>query len=159
MRVDELIDGHLYADTNLFYMFLRREEKHRMIIRPFLKRVIQGQIELCVSPLMADELFYRLLLTRIKEVYGKTPQDVLRADSVIPIRRLSTELSVVLQRTFRLPHLHLISIEVDDIFRMLKNAQQYALMPRDALHLAIMQRLSLQDIVTDDTDFDRVSNL
>jgi len=42
---------------------------------------------------------------------------------------------------------------------MLANSQQYALMPRDALHLAIMQRLKIQDIVSDDADFDRVAQL
>ncbi len=159
MRADEVIDGRMYADANMLYMFLRRQKQHQAIIRPFMKRVVQGHIKLYVSPLTTDELLYRLLLTRIKEIYGKTPQDVLRTDPVGPIRRLSNELNAALRQMLRLPHVHLVSIEADDIFQMLENAQQHALMPRDALHLTVMQRLALQDIVTDDADFDRVPKL
>jgi predicted nucleic acid-binding protein len=31
------------------------------------------------------------------------------------------------------------------------------LLPRDALHVAVMQRLGLSEIATDDADFDRVT--
>ena len=159
MRADEITSGRAYADANVLYMFMRRQEQHRAIIRPFMKRVVQGRVELYVSPLTTDELLYRLLLTRIKEVYSKTPQDVVRTNPVEPIRRLSDELVTAVRQMLRLPHIYLVSVEADDIFQMLKNTQQYALMPRDALHLAIMQRLDLQDIVSDDADFDRVPEL
>jgi hypothetical protein len=33
---------------------------------------------------------------------------------------------------------------------------RFGLLPRDALHMAIMQRLGLSEIATDDADFDRV---
>jgi predicted nucleic acid-binding protein len=33
----------------------------------------------------------------------------------------------------------------------------YRLLPRDALHLAVMQRLGLNIIASDDADFDRVN--
>lgn len=159
MRADEITGGDIYADVNALYMFLRRNERHRVIIRPFMKHVVQGKIELYVSPLTTDELLYRLLLTRIKEVYGRNPHDVLRSDPIEPIRRLSDEISHALQRTLRLPHIRLVSIATEDIFQMLENTQQYALMPRDALHLAVMQRLGLRDIVSDDADFDRIPEL
>lgn len=42
---------------------------------------------------------------------------------------------------------------------MLENINAFALLPRDALHVAVMQRLGLNQIATDDVDFDRVPGL
>jgi predicted nucleic acid-binding protein len=33
---------------------------------------------------------------------------------------------------------------------------RFALLPRDALHIAVLQRLGIATIASDDTDFDRV---
>jgi len=40
---------------------------------------------------------------------------------------------------------------------MLGNITAFGLLPRDALHIAVMQRLGLSEIATDDADFDRMS--
>jgi hypothetical protein len=42
---------------------------------------------------------------------------------------------------------------------MLENINAFALLPRDALHVAVMQRLGVDEIATDDADFDRVTGL
>jgi len=39
---------------------------------------------------------------------------------------------------------------------MLGNITAFGLLPRDALHIAVIQRLGLSEIATDDADFDRV---
>ncbi|HFD40571.1 MAG TPA: PIN domain-containing protein [Anaerolineae bacterium] len=64
-----------------------------------------------------------------------------------------------LRRILYLRHLHLVDIQSGDFYGMIENAMQYSLLPRDALHLAIMQRLDLTRIATDDADFDRVPGL
>jgi len=87
MRADKVSEGSLYADANLLYMFLRPNEQHRLIIRNLMMRVVQGKINLYVSPLTTDELFYRLLLAKIKEAYAKNPLNVLRADAVSPVQQ------------------------------------------------------------------------
>jgi predicted nucleic acid-binding protein len=42
---------------------------------------------------------------------------------------------------------------------MLENIQTFSLLPRDALHVAIVQRLGLNGIASDDIDFDRVKGV
>ena len=42
---------------------------------------------------------------------------------------------------------------------MLENINRFSLLPRDALHLAIIQRLEIPGIATDDLDFDRVETI
>lgn len=151
--------GQVYGDANLLYMITRPQDQAENILRPFLKRLIQGQIELYVSPLAVDEALYRLLLARVREVYGGSPLDWLRADSQTLLERLGSEIVAALRQVLKLPHVYLVGIEPDDSLHMLRNTEQYALMPRDALHLAIVQRLELQGIVSDDADFDRVPGL
>ncbi|MBM4306601.1 MAG: type II toxin-antitoxin system VapC family toxin [Deltaproteobacteria bacterium] len=58
-----------------------------------------------------------------------------------------------------LPHIHLVSVETEDFFPVLENIKNFSLLPRDALHVAIIQRLGLTVIASDDMDFDRVKGL
>ncbi len=45
------------------------------------------------------------------------------------------------------------------LFIMLDNIRTFWLLPRDALHVAIIQRLGLTAIASDDVDFDRVEGI
>jgi predicted nucleic acid-binding protein len=42
---------------------------------------------------------------------------------------------------------------------MLKNIRTFFLLPRDAMHVAIVQRLGLNGIASDDIDFNRVKGV
>ncbi len=50
-------------------------------------------------------------------------------------------------------------METTDFDRMLGNIKTFSLLPRDALHVAIVQRLGLSCIASDDIDFDRVKGV
>jgi len=62
-------------------------------------------------------------------------------------------------RLVSLPHVNLVGADSADLNRMLDNIRVFSLLPRDALHLAIIQRLGLTAVASDDTDFDRVEGL
>ncbi len=126
------------------------------IIRQFLGRMVQGDIEAYTSILTMDELFYRLLLARAKEIYRRNPLDVLREDTGGAITKCGAEIEIALQRLVRLPHLQLTAVLEEDFPQMLTNITSFGLLPRDALHIAVIQRLGLGEIATDDADFDRV---
>ena len=55
--------------------------------------------------------------------------------------------------------MNLIGMETTDLDRMLDNIRSFSLLPRDALHAAIIQRLGLTAVASDDADFDRVEGL
>lgn len=50
-------------------------------------------------------------------------------------------------------------LEKTDFFALLENSRRFGLLPRDALHLAIVQRLGVSAIASDDTDFDRIEGV
>lgn len=156
MKLDELAEGEVYCDVNVFYMFLRRDPVHHATIRAFFKRMVGSEIEVYTSVLTMDELFYRLLLAKVKETYDRNPLDVLGEDLIEAITRCADDVKQALARLVGLPHLHMVGVEETDFTPVLDNITSHALLPRDALHLAVMQRLGLVHIATDDGDFDRV---
>jgi predicted nucleic acid-binding protein len=55
----------------------------------------------------------------------------------------------------RFPHLTVLDVTLTDLERMAQAIQQYHLKPRDALHLAAMEKCNCFDLVSQDDDFDR----
>lgn len=155
MKLDEVTRGSVYVDTNVLYMYLRSDPKHLPTIRAFLDRVVRGDIEAFVGVLVLDELFYRLLLARVKDATGRNPLDVLREDLVGPIADHGQAVEKAMRGLVELPHLDIVGVDATDFDRMLDNIRAFSLLPRDALHVAAMQRLDLSAVASDDTDFDR----
>jgi len=156
MKLDKLDGGAVYVDTNVLYMYLRADPVHTPVIKAFLGRVVRGEIEAYIGLPVLDELFYRLLLARVKESTGRNPIDVLREDLVRTIEEYSGPIEMAIRRLMALPHMNLIGVETKDLDKMLNNIRAFSLLPRDALHVAITQRLALTDVASDDKDFDRV---
>jgi predicted nucleic acid-binding protein len=50
-------------------------------------------------------------------------------------------------------------VEEADVLHMLDSVVEFALLPRDALHVVIMRRLGITEVASDDADFDRVPGL
>jgi hypothetical protein len=159
MRLDEVRGGSVYVDTNVLYMYLRADPAHLATIKAFLERIVRGDIEAFVGIPVLDELFYRLLLARVREATGRNPLDVLREDLVGVIAAHGGAIEAALRKLVALPHLNLVGVETADFDRMLDNVTTLSLLPRDALHVAVIQRLGLLAVASDDTDFDRVEGL
>jgi len=159
MKLDELRHGSVYVDTNILYMYLRVDPAHLSAIRVFLGRIVRGEIEAVVSIPVLDELFYRLLLARVKEVTERNPLDVLREKQAEAIEAHSDVIGGSLRKLTTLPHINLVGVDATDFNSMLENIQTFSLLPRDALHVAIVQRLGLNGIASDDIDFDRVKGI
>ncbi len=159
MKLDEVASGHVYVDTNVLYMYLRADPAHLPTIECFLQRVVRGDIAAYISLLTLDELYYRLLLALIKEHTGRSPLDVLRDDLPGTVARYSNGITGALRKLMGLPHFTLVGMEAGDFERMLENIARFALLPRDALHITILQRLGITVIASDDADFDRVAGI
>jgi len=156
MKLDKLDGGSVYVDTNVLYMYLRSDPNHIPVIKTFLRRVVRGEINAHVGLLVLDELFYRLLLARVKDSTNRNPIDVLREDLVRIIKEYSGPIEMAIRKLIFLPHMNISGIETTDLDRMMNNIKTFSLLPRDALHVATMQRLGLTDVASDDMDFDRV---
>ena len=117
---------------------------------------MRGEIVAYVSLLVVDELYYRLLLALVKEDTGRNPLDVLRKDLPGTIVKYGREITIALRKLMALPNIILVGVEPSDFEAMLENITRFALLPRDAVHVTLMQRLGISAIASDDADFDRV---
>lgn len=159
MRLDEVRHGAIYVDTNVLYAYLRADPRHVGLIRTFLERVVTGSIEAFVGIPVIDELYYRLLLALIRDQSQTNPLLLLREHTAELVRVHSPSIEEALKDLVSLPHIHLVGVEADDVHRLFHNAREYGLLPRDAIHVAIMQRLGIRMIASDDTDFDHVEGI
>ena len=105
MKLDEVVGGPIYIDTNVLYMYLRVDPIYLPAVRKFFERVVHGNLEAFVGIPVMDELFYRLLLSRIKEVLGRNPLDVLREDLTKTIADHGPAIEEPLRKLAALPHL------------------------------------------------------
>jgi predicted nucleic acid-binding protein len=143
----------IYLDTMLPYDLLRGIDP---VVKPFFQRIEQGELTAYTSVLTFDELAYRLVLALIKDRYGGSPLDQLRADEARLMTEFAPSVSALLDQFRLLPHLTVLNVLADDVALMNAGMLHYQLRPRDALHWAAMQRIGCLDLASNDPHFDRI---
>ena len=146
----------IYVDTMIFHIFLRDAVSND---QSFLQRVEQGDIQAYTSVLTFDELAYRQLLALIRDKYSGSPLDNLRKDEVCLIDELYPHIAPKIELLRQFSNLTLVDVTADDLDAMSQNVLEYQLRPRDALHLADMQKVKCFNLLSEDSDFTRVSNI
>lgn len=71
------------------------------------------------------------------------------------VKNLASEVNRVTQNILHVTDV--VEVHPTDIRHMMNFMEKFDLLPRDDLHLAVMQRHGLMDIASRDEDFDRVS--
>lgn len=112
-----------------------------------------------VSTLALDETLFTLIRLKVVEdhpgqgfwqVYRKSPE---------VIQPYLKELRALVARLSIDPRIRLVGTERDDLAAALGYMDAHTLLPRDALHLAVMVRLGIDSMVTTDGDFLPVDGL
>ena len=73
------------------------------------------------------------------------------------VKNLAPEVNRVIQNILRVTDV--AEVSPTDIHHMMSFMEKFGLLPRDALHLSVMQRYNFTDIASSDSDFDRVSHI
>lgn len=154
--IGEFQAGSLYLDTMVLYLFLRVRDSEA---EPLLRKIQTGEIHAFTSVLTFDELAYRLLLALIRDTYGSSPLDKLRQDEQSMIAQFYPDIAPKLLRLQEFPNLTLIDVTPADLLAMHENMGRFRLRPRDALHLAAMQKVNCPYLVSQDADLDRVPTI
>jgi predicted nucleic acid-binding protein len=105
---------------------------------------------------MFDELAYRLILAMIRDAYPGSPLERLRDEEERMIKQFYPVIAPQLLQVRHFPHLTIIEVTAADIDAMNAAILEYAVKPRDSLHVAAMQKCGCLDLVSQDADFDRI---
>ncbi|MFQ5616062.1 MAG: type II toxin-antitoxin system VapC family toxin [Anaerolineales bacterium] len=146
----------IYLDTMVPYALLRGIDP---AVEAFFERLAQESLTAYTSALTFDELAYRFLLALIKDGYGGSPLDRLRKEEDKMMGEFAPAVAHGLRRLRAFPNLVTLDVAVSDLDAMNDAMLQYHLRPRDALHLAAMQRVDCLDLASNDAHFDRIPHI
>lgn len=132
------------------YVGQRTSEK----LAELLERIEVGEVKGYTSPLVIDELAYKLLLKRIEETHKRNPLAVIeeKPETIMEASHYAEEgLAIVLG----IENLEVTSIDRHHIEVFTIYMTKYSLLPSDAMHLAVMVTMNCKNIASTDDDFDR----
>lgn len=151
----------IYIDSNIFLYVIYRHPHFMPSCDKFLHKVESGHIAAAISPLVIDEVVYKLIIEHLKITLSCSSQEVInqihKTPSLLKESRtcLTTFLSI-LQSYRGLKIIPVSSRAGIDIFAYIS---QYNLLPRDALHFSTIQQESIVHIATNDKHFEHLPNL
>ena len=146
----------IYLDTMLPYALLRGIDPEA---KSFFARIERGDIFAYTSVLTFDELAYRLILAVVKDRYGGSPLERLRADEERMLAECAPLVAPHLRQLRDFPHLTLLDVSAMDLEIMTEAMTQYQIRPRDALHVAAMRRVACLDLASNDQHFDHIPDI
>jgi predicted nucleic acid-binding protein len=149
----EFTGNALYLDTMIPYALLRGIEP---AAHTLFARIQVGELRAYTSVLTFDELVYRMLLALIQDHYGASPLERLRSEEAQMIAQFYPQLATPLAQLRAFPNLSLVEVTAADLDAMDEAIRQYHIRPRDALHLAAMQKCACFELASHDAGFDRV---
>ena len=146
----------IYLDTMLPYALLRSIDPN---VKQFFEQIKAGKWIAYTAVLTFDELAYRLLLALIKDRYGSSPLDLLRADEAKYLAEFAPQIVTELERLRQLPNFVVLDVLTSDLTIIGEAMVQFHLRPRDALHYAAMLRVGCLEIASNDPHFDRIPTI
>ena len=147
----------LYTDTMILVGFLRPDSPQHPASRQLFERAIDGTrpLRLVTATLTIDEVVFVLL----QELLLNPPYSVTRSRSQYlsehpdVVRELMRVIDPPVQSLGEL--LAFEPVLPEDIVAMRREMVATGLLPRDALHVAVMRRLGIAAIASDDDAFER----
>ena len=154
--LDNFSQDTIYMDTMIPYALLRAIDP---AVKPFFQKLEAGEFQAFTSALTFDELAYRLLLGLIKDNYPGSPLDHLRDNETKLIAEFASTVTEQLEHLRNFPHLIVLDVLASDLTNMFEAMVQYQLRPRDALHVATMERIVCYDLASTDQHFDHIPHI
>ena len=151
----------IYIDSTIFVSHHSKDADNRKECTEFLSAVEHGNINAVTSSIAIDETAYILLKFKAAEILDTYKHykilDALRHD-----RTVFDEAWEVAQKhieyvdALRAKNIIQIITQTADPIATMNLAMKYQLLPRDASHLGVMQNNMINNIATNDSDFERI---
>ncbi|MDI6639885.1 MAG: type II toxin-antitoxin system VapC family toxin [Methanocellales archaeon] len=158
----------IYVDSTVFLNVLLDHPEHGEESADFLKKVNRRDILAYTSPLVFDEVCYGLTIVETEDhLVREGMERPIHRWKIIDSLRMRPELmktffSKIKDAThhiFDLGGLSMLDVTRGDCSQMIVFMGEHNLLPRDALHIAVMSRNNIKRIASQDSDFDRVPGI
>jgi predicted nucleic acid-binding protein len=149
----------LYVDTNVFYLALRPPVDAALAawVRGHLDRFESGDDAAVTSPLVLDELAYRLLLALVRDAGDPDPLTALRKRTEAVLAEHAARVATLVETVARLPGLTVVGTDRRTAEAALVQMRRHRLLPRGAHHVAIASIEGCDAILSTDPDFARAA--
>jgi len=122
------------------------------------KAAAAGATRLYVTPLVFDEVWWKLAEILYVQAYGVDGWRALRREHrhSQALEHCARDVAGATRRLLGNPFISVVAVTPEDVPTALAHVareEQPYLDPRDAFHLAVMKRLGIEGIVTNDPDF------
>ena len=124
-----------YLDANVFVIAAAQRDERGQQARAILHQIVRGESAV-TSALAFDEMMWTLS--------KQGQKDIIRP---------------ILENLYRIGHLEIRDVPGNIPLLALNLMEECRLKPRDAFHAAMMREWNINEIVSDDADFDRVPGI
>jgi predicted nucleic acid-binding protein len=143
-------------DANIFIYYLSGVS---FDCKAFLLRVVQGEIQSHITTTIIAEVLHRRMIGEAVAKGLVTPSKALSKLKANPSLITSlTDYGSGVTKLVQLP-IQVIEVKQDDINRSQTLRQTHGLFVNDSINLACAERRGIRDIVTHDSDFERVQGI
>lgn len=126
-----------YIDSNVFIYPVLYQGKKADNAKKILSEMVDGEIACATSSLTLDEIMWVVMNETDREKSLQIGKDILS-----------------------LPNLKILNVTTEHIMQSITLMEKYKkLKPRDAIHLAVCTTAGIFRFITDDADFDHISEI
>ena len=125
-----------YLDANIFINAILYNDNKAIKCKEIISKIVKNETEGVTSVLTWDEVVYvikKLIGSKKAEDYGN--------------------------KFLNIPNLRLLNTDKDVIIRAQQLVNLYDINPRDAIHAATALKNNVKEIVSDDSDFDKIKEI
>lgn len=142
MRLDAFgSDEEIYIDANIFIYVMLKNPKYFSSCKSFLEKVERGEINAMISPLVIDEVCFKIVTETLRAKHDfYSSSDAISGIKKNPklLNGVKSELMTFLFIIENYRGLKVIPAHSMAGVKMIENIANHNLLPRDALHFAIM---------------------
>jgi predicted nucleic acid-binding protein len=158
MNLSDLESGFsIFIDANIFIYHFSKESKFNPASSDFLERVESREVYGFTSIPVVQEVTHRMMIIEAAAILVEIkPKDLVKYLKKHPeaVQKLVTHQSIPAKiRSF---NLEIISPDIETLVRSQQIKRKYGFLSNDALSVQILEDLRINNLATNDSDFERV---
>ncbi|MDI6655622.1 MAG: PIN domain-containing protein [Candidatus Hydrothermarchaeota archaeon] len=146
------------VDSNIFTYFLLKDAVYFSSCNKFLRKIEYGDCIGFIDGIVIAETLFNFVKWGVVKAYKINARDFISFIKKEPEVIGKVDISEV-DEIFSITNLNLVNVPSKNIRSMLKDVHARSLLSNDAFHLLTMTYLGIENIATNDTDFERVEGI